>query len=199
MPNETWITTASNKRIFPLALKPEDIDIDDIAHALSNVCRWGGHIPHFYSVAQHSVLVSEISFLIFREQRQQTGPVILPRIVALYGLLHDAAEAYLGDVCRPLKHDTGNATAAAYKAAEENALSVILDKFELQIESMPSVVALADNVLLKLEAKQFNKILASYDEDTGNYERYFTPKICLPVEPKEAKRRFLRKFAELTE
>jgi len=70
-------------------LKParESIHIEDIAHALSMLCRYGGHTPEHYSVAQHSCLVAQL---------------LEPRL-RIYGLLHDAAEAYLGDVVSPLK------------------------------------------------------------------------------------------------
>lgn len=84
---ETCITTLSG-RFFDL-VKPEeyDYDIEEIATALSNLCRYTGHVNSFYSVAEHSVLVSRI----------------VPVGLGLCGLLHDASEAFLGDVSSPLK------------------------------------------------------------------------------------------------
>lgn len=84
---ESCITTASGK--FFDILKPEEYeyDIEEIATALSNLCRYTGHVNTFYSVAEHSVLVSRI----------------VPERLAMAGLLHDASEAYLGDVSSPLK------------------------------------------------------------------------------------------------
>lgn len=70
----------------------DDIDITDIAHSLSLVCRFGGHIKHFYSVAEHSILVAKL----LSEQGA-------PGELVLAGLLHDAHEAYLGDVTTPVK------------------------------------------------------------------------------------------------
>ncbi len=82
-----WIQTFTGKK-FPLDdPDPDQIYIEDIAHALSLLCRFNGHCTKFYSVAEHSVHVS-------RE--------IDPKL-AMIGLLHDAAEAYLGDVPSPLK------------------------------------------------------------------------------------------------
>ncbi len=80
--------TFTGLEVDPLKLRPEDIQIEDIAHSLSLQCRYGGHCRVFYSVAQHSMLVSE---------RLSTP------LLKLYGLLHDAAETYFGDMVTPLK------------------------------------------------------------------------------------------------
>lgn len=80
-----WIQTYTGRKFWPLDPRPEDVDIHDIAHALSNMCRYTGHCSEFYSVAQHSVYVSE----------NCDDP--------LWGLLHDASEAYFADIARPVK------------------------------------------------------------------------------------------------
>lgn len=82
-----WIETRSGRRVDLLKPTPEMIDIDDIAHALSNICRFNGHTRRSYSVAEHSVFVA----------------MHVPQQLTLAGLLHDAAEAYIGDITRPLK------------------------------------------------------------------------------------------------
>lgn len=82
-----------SRRVFSLrSPRPEDVDIEDIAHHLARLCRYGGAVQDHYSVAQHSVLVVQ-SLALARE----------PLEVLRWGLLHDAAEAYCGDFIRPLK------------------------------------------------------------------------------------------------
>ncbi len=85
--NEGTITTISGKKIDFQNLNPDSIDILDIAHALSKICRFGGHTNRFYSVAQHSIIVAHL----------------VPDDCKKAALLHDASEAYLGDVVKPLK------------------------------------------------------------------------------------------------
>lgn len=85
--DERWIQTATGLRFWPLHPRTQDVNVFDIAHALSNKCRYSGHTAHFYSVAQHSVLVAHC----------------LPAELKLWGLFHDAAEAYLPDVANPIK------------------------------------------------------------------------------------------------
>lgn len=86
-PRSDWFLTATGRRIFVTEPTVDDICVEDIALALSKICRFGGHCNPFYSVAQHSVWVSNRC----------------PPTLAVHGLLHDATEAYLGDVVRPLK------------------------------------------------------------------------------------------------
>lgn len=128
-----WMQLASGKAFYPLDPRPEDIELADIAGALSRVCRFGGHVSAFYSVAQHSVLVSQVC-----------DPAD-----ALWGLLHDASEAYLGDLIRPLKRQP---ECAGYCAAEARLMAVICERFGLPPE-MPASVARADEVLLATEAR----------------------------------------------
>lgn len=87
-----WIRTFTGKRFYPLKPTIEDIDILDIAHALSNQCRFSGHSKWHYSVGQHSVYVSQVV-------RSLGGS---PTDI-MWGLLHDASEAYLVDLPTPVK------------------------------------------------------------------------------------------------
>lgn len=90
------IRTFTGKYVDPLKLRAADICIEDIAHHLSLFCRYVGACPYHYSVAQHSLYVSELM------ARKHPG-----RMMALAGLLHDASEAYLGDMASPVKHNPG--------------------------------------------------------------------------------------------
>lgn len=93
-----WFSTFTGRQFYLTDPHPDDVDIKDIAHALSMVCRFGGHIREFYSVAQHSVHCAE---LVASWHPQEIA-------LQLYTLLHDASEAYLGDVVRPLKYSMPN-------------------------------------------------------------------------------------------
>lgn len=123
-----WMQTRSGKAWHFADPRVEDVSLFDIAHALSNLCRFGGHTAHFYSVAEHSVYVS----------------MVVPPQFALQGLMHDATEAYVVDVPRPLKHMLGS----AYAELEDNAWRVVAEKFSLPYELDPSVKAADNSVLL---------------------------------------------------
>lgn len=85
--NDAWVQTYTGKRFVLASPDAAAVCIDDIAHSLSLQCRFNGHTREFYSVAQHSLLVASL----------------LPGRAALYGLLHDASEAYTGDIVTPVK------------------------------------------------------------------------------------------------
>jgi len=131
--NGGWMQSYTGRKIWPVDPRPEDIDLADIAHALSNLCRYGGHCKRFYSVAEHSVHVS----------------YMVPTRYAKEALMHDASEAYLVDVPRPLKRLLPD-----YKVAEDKQSTVIAGKYGLKYP-WPEEVHTADNqVMLYLEAPE---------------------------------------------
>lgn len=134
-----WIKTYTGRRVYPLDFRPEDVHVSDIFHSLSMVARFGGHTTQFYSVGEHSFLVANEVY------RRTQDPV-----AGLQGLLHDAAEAYLGDTVRPLKR------CDEFKfihGVEELILDVILDTLHLPIEIHPEVWAV-DQEILVIEGRQ---------------------------------------------
>ena len=107
------ITTYSGIRMNPVEPRAEDIDIKDIAHALSLVCRGGGHVTQFYSVAQHC--------LVCAEEAKARGCSIR---VQLGALLHDGSEAYMSDLVRPVKEQIPQ-----YRIIENRLIDTIWDAF----------------------------------------------------------------------
>lgn len=126
------IQTYRGKYIDPFNAQASDIFIEDIAHALSNLCRFTGHVKRFYSVAEHSLHVSSL----------------VPQEHKLTALLHDAAEAYLSDLSRPIKH---RPEMAFYREAEDQLLAIILLKYGCPVV-LPACVKKADDAMLHLEA-----------------------------------------------
>jgi len=133
-----WICTATGKSFYPLDPRPEDICEEDIGHALSQLCRFGGHCSEFYSVADHSLRVARLV--------QDSGH---PHRVVLRALLHDASEAYLVDLPRPIKR-----MIPQYKEIERHVQNAIFRKFGLEeSEEDDNIVHIADNVLLATEKR----------------------------------------------
>lgn len=166
-----WIQTFTGKQFFPLAPRPDDLDIRDIAHSLAMQCRFNGHCTQFYSVAQHSVLVSRI----------------LPVDLALWGLLHDAAEAYLSDLPRPVKMQM-----PSFVQAEEQLLEIIAARYGLQCP-MPQPVKEADDILLATELRD---LMAPVPHPWRIEARPLAERIE-PVAWNRAESLFLARFAEL--
>jgi uncharacterized protein len=165
-----WVQTYSG-RCFPI-LHPtaDDVDIEDIAHALSNLCRFAGHTKEFYSVAQHSVLVSKH----------------VPDEFALQALLHDAPEAYIVDLPRPLKH---SGMVDGYKVIEDRVWAAIAEHFFL-FEDLDPRVKLADNRALFTEQRDLiGKQAKPWSDQLEPY-----PDTIIPMTPKEAKSQFLGRY-----
>uniref|UniRef100_A0A6M3LJS0 Phosphohydrolase n=2 Tax=viral metagenome TaxID=1070528 RepID=A0A6M3LJS0_9ZZZZ len=157
-----WMQTYTGIQWFPLEPDSTKVDIVDIAHALSLICRFGGHSLYHYSVAAHSLHVARY----------------MPPEIAIHGLLHDAAETYLGDVVRELKSslmvmDSGSAENIIYYAALEARTKVAIykglgihapgtDKEQEVIQQ----VRYWDNAVLATEAEQlFPDRVAPWDMD----------------------------------
>ena len=123
-----WMQTYTGRTFYPADPRVEDIDPTDIAHALSLTCRYGGHVRKFYSVAEHCVLMS----------------FAVPQVAAapIWALLHDATEAYMGDVIRPLK-----TFMPEYRDMENRLMRVICERFGLRF-NCPWQVVEADNRIL---------------------------------------------------
>lgn len=137
-PNGGHITTISGKKIEFNNLDPDAIDIMDIAHALGKFCRFGGHVNRFYSVAQHSIIVAHL----------------VPECCKKAALLHDASEAYLGDVVKPLKILLGD----AYARLEYYFTSTINYKFGIHLTyEMEEEIHKADQYALYIEDECFRK------------------------------------------
>lgn len=127
-----WIQTATGKQFWPIDPRPHEVCIEDIAHALSMLCRFGGHCRRFYSVAEHSVLLA----------RAATAGN------KLWALMHDASEAYLVDVPRPLKPFL-----TGYREAEDKIMRAVAVKFHLRLD-MPEEVKRLDVAILMDEMLQ---------------------------------------------
>lgn len=143
-----WIQTHTGKRIFPLRLQPEDIDIRDIAHALSLQCRYAGHIPEHYSVAQHCLFCYDWAQI--RPGSLWTNAQFDTLLLAI--LLHDASEAYLTDIPRPLKVQD---IFSGYRDLESHVQRMIFDRFGLN-ESWyySSTIKAIDNEILVWESQE---------------------------------------------
>jgi len=132
-----YVETYTGKQFWPLEPRPEDVCIEDIAHSLSMQCRFNGHCSRFYSVAEHSVKVS-IEMLIRGYDKQ----------MRLYGLLHDAAEAYCCDIPRPLK-----SLLKGYGEMEDHIQQVIWQAFGLPEPTISQykIIKHVDNCYLRKE------------------------------------------------
>jgi 5'-deoxynucleotidase YfbR-like HD superfamily hydrolase len=173
------IMTYKGHLVDPFNYKTEFVNIKDIARALSMTCRFGGHVDKFYSVAEHSVYVSKF---VGNDVNTQ-----------LWALLHDASEAYVGDVPKPIKHHFKE-----IDQAEDSIMKCIASRFNLTDDKIPDIVHQVDKNIVFYEAIQLKKKYKDSKEwkyfDTGiipvfNYK--------IGMNPKKAETIFLARFNEL--
>jgi uncharacterized protein len=188
-----WIGTFSGTKFWPLEPRYEEISIEDIAHSLSRQCRFNGHCGPFYSVAEHSIEVSRaipIKLLHWEE-------------VALWGLMHDAAEAYLSDIVRPIKgrsfyyfspRGMECGRFKTYHQCEGDLLYEVAKRFGLTMP-IPREVDEADERMLATERQQlFDGRQPDWDCLAG-VEPY--PIVLRCMDPGLAEELFIARFREL--
>lgn len=165
------IRTVSGQEISILWPVASAVKIEDIAHGLSHICRYTGQVRDFYSVAQHSVIVSENC----------------PKEFALWGLLHDASEAYLNDMNSPLK-----SVLEYYRVLEKRHMLAICKAFGLPPEE-PKEVKATDKSLYLAEERDLRGRHVTIDGLEPVRSK------IVPVSPGVARAMFLARFEHLTE
>jgi 5'-deoxynucleotidase YfbR-like HD superfamily hydrolase len=164
------ICTVNGKYFDFMSPETSEFDIHVIAHGLSNICRFAGHTKSFYSVAQHSVLVS----------------LLVPQELALHGLLHDAAEAFIGDVARPLKNLLPD-----YREIEKRVEKAVFARFGLDAE-VPESVKRADLILLATERRD---LMTEHDDEWMVIKDVSPfPDTIMPQQPEIAYAMFIHRY-----
>lgn len=162
---------------YPYAPRAEAIQIEDIAHHLSLLCRFNGAVRTFYSVAEHSVRVAAWVHSVAPEH-------------ALWALLHDASEAYIGDMIRPVKHA---AEMQPYREVERGIMACVLERYDLPLIE-PAIVTQTDRRICMTESAQLKNRPA---DDLMEAREGYQP-LPITIDPwtfGEAKARFLEAFA----
>lgn len=172
-----WTQTYTGRKFHPIDPNPLEVHIEDIAHALAHICRYGGHVKRHYSVAEHSVLVSQFVHPDFARE----------------ALLHDAAEAYIGDMVRPLKR-----AMQAFKDAEAKVEAAVAQAFGLRTDEV--TIAAWKEIDDRILIDETNELMAN----PGLYCEYdwFAKMVPLGAEilgytPERAEQLFLLRFWEL--
>lgn len=169
-----WIQTYTGRKFYPLDPDPDQIDVRDIVHSLSNMCRFAGHLRDMYSVGQHSVLASVWVEGGMEAQRQ--------------ALMHDASEAYLVDVPRPVKTELPE-----YKAIEARLMNAIAIKLRFTWPMLPAVHRV-DNDLLETEMHQL--FLNGQHPEAGPYGKVL-PMTITVWSPEETRAVFNQRLGTL--
>lgn len=169
-----WICTISGRQFHYMDIEPDSIQPAVIAHSLSNICRYNGHVDEFYSVAQHCWLVSHA----------------VPVGFGMDGLLHDAAEAFVGDMVRPLKDLVGD----AFRKWEEAVERAIAERFQVEWP-IPKVVKTADVRVFHTEVRDLTTQSYRYPHEESGLTAL--PEKIYPWPPHVACREWMKRFVEL--
>jgi hypothetical protein len=177
-PKGAWTQTSTGKKFYFVNTPLESIDVIDIAHSLSNICRWMGHCSEFYSVAQHSVLLS----------------LIAPAPMKMFALFHDAHEAYLGDLARPLKRLTS--LGEEYTRLADPLQRTIEKRFNITPPENMDEFHLLDSRMCVTEAAHFME--NDFSNEAGWMMQGAPFEISIyPWTPTNAKNAFLKRYADL--
>lgn len=170
-----FITTYSGAKFYVDDCNIEDVPIKDIAHALSMNCRFNGHIEDFYSVAEHSVIVSEL----------------VPEEDALWGLMHDATEAFVPDIPRPFKH-----LITGFHEFEDKLAKKMAEKLGLSWPMPESVKYIDKNIV----ADEAARLFPEEPDWIKHYDSVIDPTNPIgALEPRDAYWAFIDRYEELTQ
>lgn len=173
----SWIQTNSGRKVDPLALTENDICLNDIANSLAMQVRFNGHLDHFYSVAEHSLLVASITAQLLADAHggvEENMPEDMMVNHMKWALLHDATEAYLSDIVRPLEPsvwldvpvstevDPCGFVPQSFGDVEETIMGLIATKYGLE-GPMPEFVKTADNIACVTEATVMGRNMTPLD------------------------------------
>lgn len=180
-PGDRWIQTYTGRKFYPLNPSPDDIDILDIAHALAMKVRYTGHCRAFYSVAEHSIHMARFA----------DGYIDGPE-VALWALLHDASEAYLPDVSRPIKDQI-----PGFREWEDAILEAVAIKYDLLWPIPPDVQDFVKGLDTRILLTEMDLLLPG-DEARNTLDGYEPLDVRLHLwTPAWAEREFLSVFHKL--
>ena len=165
-----YVATYTGRQFYPLDPQQDQVDIEDIAHGLAYQCRFNGQTRHFYSVAQHSLIVAGL----------------VPKRFRLAALLHDAAEAYMGDMVKPLKQ-----LFPMFSAIEAKVMAAIGARYGI-IDFEDRAIKRADLVALAMEKRD---LMPNSTEAWRSLKGIVpSPMRITPLSPQEAKALFLAVF-----
>jgi len=191
-----WMQTHTGRMFWPLDPRPEDVDIEDIAHSLSQICRFTGHTRYFYSVAQHCVHVCEEVIRLLEADLRRGILLAGKTTLAEWGrgsVLHDADETYTGDMHRVLKH---HPDLLAFRIAGHRCQGAIFDHFEVPalIRDHPLITGVDAAIVINEGRDLLGPHPAPWGDRNGRIPDPIPNLVIEPWSPSGAKKAFLATF-----